>query len=141
MVLHLFTPVELAGMLVCAGNYPQVVPQHLKGQGRGLVASQPIRAGEQILAVPERLVLFPPTAAAGMVTPSCIRHVCPSAAVLKAPPGLTEAQAYKACNMVAKQWLQGYEFAWTPKFHVSCSDVPPPPTHLPHSVTGCHPNA
>lgn len=43
----------------------QVVPQQLPGQGRGLVSSKPIRAGEQVLAVPEQLVLFPDTAAAG----------------------------------------------------------------------------
>lgn len=115
MVLHLIMPVELAGVLGCAGIYPQVVPQQLEGQGRGLVARQPIRAGEQILAVPEGLVLLPPTAAAGMVTPACTRHVCPSIAVPTAPPESIEAHAYKSCScgMLAKQWLQGYEFAWT----------------------------
>lgn len=50
----------------------QVVPQQLKGQGRGLVASRPIKAAEQVLAVPESLVLFPPTAAAG--EPECTAH-------------------------------------------------------------------
>lgn len=51
-------------------NHAQVVPQQVKGQGRGLVASKPIRAGEQILAVPENLILFPQAAAAGG-TPTC----------------------------------------------------------------------
>jgi len=44
----------------------QVVPQQLQGEGRGLVATRPIGQGEQVLAVPQDLVLFPPTAAAGM---------------------------------------------------------------------------
>jgi hypothetical protein len=43
----------------------KVVPQQLAGKGRGLVAARPINAGEQVLAVPDALVLSPCAAAAG----------------------------------------------------------------------------
>lgn len=46
-------------------QFVQVVPQQLQGAGRGLVATRPIKQGEQVLAVLQNLVLFPPTAAAG----------------------------------------------------------------------------
>jgi hypothetical protein len=52
-------------VLICCLIAVQVVPQQLKGQGRGLVAISPLKVAEQVLAVPESLVLFPPTAAAG----------------------------------------------------------------------------
>jgi hypothetical protein len=45
----------------------KVVPQDTPGQGRGLVAAADIAAGERVLELPQRLVLFPATAAADSV--------------------------------------------------------------------------
>lgn len=55
------------------------MPRAIPGQGRGLVASANIAAGERVLSLPEALVLFPSTAAAQ--------------SVLSSAPALTDAQA------------------------------------------------
>jgi hypothetical protein len=50
---------------MCATLVLQLTAQQVAGQGRCLVAKAPIRKGQQLLCVPEHLLITPSLAASG----------------------------------------------------------------------------